>query len=57
VSEESLFIDPVFGVEPVIGAPVLLLGAAETNEVGKGGAALVEQGGEHVTVETLGTCA
>jgi hypothetical protein len=41
VGEEGLFVDTVFGVEAVVGCPVLVLAAADADEVGEGAATLV----------------
>jgi hypothetical protein len=52
--EKHRFVHALLAVESVIGAPVLLLAAAQTDEIGEGGFFRTEQNREHVLLETPG---
>jgi hypothetical protein len=52
--EEDSFIDPIPRVEPVGGAPVLLLTAARADQIGKRALLRTKQSAKHVLAQTLG---
>src|SRR5207244_2372618 len=54
VLEEDLLIGALPRIEPVVGAPILLLMAAGANEIGHRGLLRTEQSGQHMLAEALG---
>ncbi len=53
--KQGRLVNAVFGVKPVVGSPVEMLGTTGADEITQSASILIEEGREHVLVKALGT--